>query len=74
MRENYYILFNCSDPFIPMKWGERTFEELKKRGVKGDFLPVKSNSHELKSRMLIDIENWIREIVPPLNSDLSNKL
>ncbi|KAL7048100.1 hypothetical protein ACKWTF_003213 [Chironomus riparius] len=63
-----------NDPFIPMKWGVKTFEELKTRGVKGDFIPVKSNSHELKSRMLIDVENWIREIVPPLQSDIANKL
>ena len=57
-----------------MDWGKRTFEELKKRGIKGDFIPLRNTLHELKKSELLDLEKWFCEILPPLENELQNKL
>lgn len=55
-------------------WGRKTFDELKKRGVTGDFSMLKNTLHELKKNELVELEKWLLEILPPLESDLQNKL
>jgi phospholipase/carboxylesterase len=57
-----------------MDWGKKTFDELQKRGVCGEFKPLKNTLHELKKSELLEVEKWLQEILPPLDSDLNNKL
>jgi len=59
---------------VPIDWGKKTFEELKKRGIKGDLVPIRNTLHELKKSELLDLENWLGEILPPLENELQNKL
>lgn len=59
---------------VPIDWGKKTFDELTKRGVKGDFIPIKNTLHELKKSELLDLEKWLGEILPPLDNELQNKL
>lgn len=59
---------------MPLDWGRTTFDELKKLNVEGDFLPVKNTMHELKKSELVQLIQWIEQTLPPLESDLSNKL
>jgi predicted HAD superfamily phosphohydrolase YqeG len=59
---------------VPHSWGETTFEELSKRGVKGEFTSIKNTLHELKKNELLELEKWLSETLPPLDSDLPNKL
>lgn len=70
---NNLIIF-YRDTLVPMAWGKQTFDELTKRGVKGEFIPIRNTLHELKKSELLDVENWLREILPPLETDLQNKL
>lgn len=62
------------DTLVPLSWGEKTFEELTKRGIVGEFTPLKNTLHELKKSELLELEKWINEMLPPLESDLHNKL
>ena len=74
---NYYLNFFTylsSDTLVPMSWGQNTFEELKKRNIQGDFTPMKNTLHELKKHEMMDLEKWITELLPLLESDLQNKL
>lgn len=60
---------------MPLDWGKKTFDQLMQRGVKGDFTELKNTLHELKKHELLELERWIKEIVPPLDSpELLNKL
>jgi phospholipase/carboxylesterase len=59
---------------VPTAWGRKTFEELKKRGVQGEFTPLRNTLHELKRSEMLDLEKWLAELLPPLESDLQNKL
>lgn len=70
---NSSFLFD-RDTLVPLSWGQKTFNELKERGVKGDFIPVKNTLHELKKVELLELEKWLAEILPPLDNDLQNKL
>lgn len=63
-----------SDTLVPPAWGRKTFDELKARGVKGEFIPIKNTLHELKKSEMLELEKWLQEILPPLESDLQNKL
>uniref|UniRef100_U5EXF5 palmitoyl-protein hydrolase n=1 Tax=Corethrella appendiculata TaxID=1370023 RepID=U5EXF5_9DIPT len=62
------------DTLVPLKWGETTFQELRNSGVSGDFITLKNTLHELKKRQILQLCDWIQEIVPenenkPANSD-----
>lgn len=57
-----------------MSWGQNTYEELKKRKIQGDFIPMKNTLHELKKHEMMDLEKWFTELLPPLETDLQNKL
>lgn len=59
---------------MPLEWGKKTFEELTKRGVEGEFTSLKNTLHELKKNELLELEKWLGELLPPLDSDLQNKL
>ncbi|XP_002073007.2 lysophospholipase-like protein 1 [Drosophila willistoni] len=62
------------DTLVPIEWGQESFESLQKLGVTGTFKPLKNTLHELKKSSLIEIEQWILEKLPPLESDVQNKL
>ncbi|CAG9797004.1 unnamed protein product [Chironomus riparius] len=62
------------DTLVPINWAEKTFEELTKRGIKGDLITIRNAFHELKKNELLDLEKWIYEILPPLDNEFQNKL
>ncbi|KAG5675038.1 hypothetical protein PVAND_004977 [Polypedilum vanderplanki] len=62
------------DNLVPIEWARRTFNELKKRCITGDFTSLPNTLHELKKSEMLSIEKWLKEILPPLESDLNNKL
>lgn len=75
VRTNLLIPFQPRrDSLVLPEWGRKTFDELTRRGVKGDYTELKNTLHELKKNEMIELEKWIQEVVPPLESDLQNKL
>lgn len=62
------------DTLVPPEWGRRTFDELQKRGIQGDYTSLKNTLHELKKSELLELEKWMSTVLPPLESDLQNKL
>lgn len=62
------------DTLVPIEWGKQTFEKLTELGVKGEFVPLRNTLHELKTREITQLNEWINTNLPPLDSDLVNKL
>ncbi|XP_055847557.1 lysophospholipase-like protein 1 [Episyrphus balteatus] len=62
------------DLMVPSSWGQESYDELTKLGVKGQFSLLQNTLHELKKRELLDIQEWISVKLPPLTNDLQNKL
>lgn len=62
------------DDLVPAKWGQESFDKLVELGVKGEFVPLKNTLHELKKVEMQQIRTWILEKLPPIESDLNNKL
>lgn len=62
------------DNLVPLSWGQETFDELVQLGVDGEFKPLKNTLHELKASELRDLYEWILKQLPPLDSDIVNKL
>ncbi|XP_030370003.1 lysophospholipase-like protein 1 [Scaptodrosophila lebanonensis] len=62
------------DTLVPLDWGKESFDALQKLGVTGTFKPLKNCLHELKKASMLDLEQWINEKLPPLESDMQNKL
>lgn len=62
------------DNLVPLSWGKESFDELVQLGVDGQFKPLKNTLHELKANELRDAHEWIVEQLPPLDSDIVNKL
>lgn len=71
---NLLMFHGLRDDLVPAKWGQESFDKLQEHGVKGEFVPLKNTLHELKKVEIQQIQNWIMEKLPPLESDLSNKL
>ena len=59
---------------MPLEWGEITFKELEKLGVKGEFVPLKNTLHELKKREVDHIVHWIEQLLPDTDGTIKNKL
>lgn len=53
------------DTLAPISWGQKTYNELMKKGIKGDFHIVKNAMHELKESELKALFNWIQQTLPP---------
>lgn len=53
------------DTLAPISWGQKTYNELVKAGIKADFHVVKNTMHELKRNELKELFNWIQQILPP---------
>lgn len=62
------------DSLVPLVWGRQTYDELKALGVSGDFHSLKNTLHELKVKELHELQEWILKILPPIETDLANKL
>ncbi|VEN60038.1 unnamed protein product [Callosobruchus maculatus] len=56
------------DTLVPISWAQKTFQELTKLGVKGEFTPVKNTLHEIKQNEIEDLFRWIEKILPPVDS------
>lgn len=66
------IMFHGNrDSLVPISWGKRTYDQLKAINVDAEFKELKNTMHELKAGELIEIQNWITTLLPPLNSDLA---
>jgi hypothetical protein len=70
----HLYIFSFRDSLVPVKWGQSSFEEMQKVGVKGEFVALKNTMHEIKKCEFVQLSKWIEKILPPLESDLSNKL
>lgn len=62
------------DSLVPSEWGKKTYDQLTSLGVRGDFITLKNTMHELKTKQIIELQDWITDVLPPLDSDLANKL
>lgn len=62
------------DTLVRPEWGSTTFNKLQEMGVEGEFTMVKNTLHELKVRELVQLQEWLAKVLPPLESDISNKL
>lgn len=62
------------DSLVPCEWGKQTYDQLTSLGVKGEFITLKNAMHELKTNEILEIQDWIAKLLPPLDSDLANKL
>jgi len=57
--------FSFRDTLVPLEWSKRTFDELQKRGVAGEFTTLLNTRHELRKSELLAFEKWLQEIIPP---------
>ncbi|KAG4070003.1 hypothetical protein HA402_013663 [Bradysia odoriphaga] len=62
------------DTLVRPEWGSTTFNKLQEMGVEGEFVSVKNTLHELKVKELVQIQEWLAKILPPIENDVSNKL
>lgn len=68
-----YMAHGEKDAMVPISWGKKTFEELTKRNVKGEFVPLVYTLHELKKSELEGVFRWIEKHLPPLENDIESK-
>lgn len=68
------MFHGARDQLVPMVWGDETFKNLTELGIKGEYIPIKNTMHELKTAELTKLEEWIMEKLPPIETDLQNKL
>ncbi|XP_072383863.1 lysophospholipase-like protein 1 [Diabrotica undecimpunctata] len=59
-----YMLHGDRDTMVPISWGEKTFQDLQKIGIKAEFLPIKNTMHELKKNEILHLLEWIQKILP----------
>lgn len=65
-RETPLCMFHGDrDTLAPISWGQKTYNELMKMGIKGDFHILTNTMHELKQTELKALLNWIQQILPP---------
>lgn len=63
-----------SDNMVPLLWAKETFDELATLGVNGEFKTLENTPHKLRAVQLFEIQDWIQKLLPPLQSDIVNKL
>lgn len=62
------------DTLVRPDWGSTTFAKLQELGVNGEFVTLKHTMHELKTKELVQIQEWLAKTLPPIESDINNKL
>lgn len=60
------------DTLVLPEWGRTTFDSLKALGVNGEFEIVRNAMHELKQREMLQVRDWIIDLLPDEN--IVNKL
>ncbi|GAB0087817.1 lysophospholipase-like protein 1 [Sergentomyia squamirostris] len=70
-----FLMFHGErDMMVPLSSGKETFDNLIQLGVKGNFVPVRNTLHEIKKSELLQLQEWLLSVLPPLESDLTTKL
>lgn len=67
-----YMAHGEKDTMVPISWGKKTFEELTKLNVKGEFIPLVYTLHELKKSELEGLLTWVQKMLPPLKTDVQD--
>lgn len=62
------------DDVVQYKWCSYMHRELTRLGVPIDFQTLKGIRHEIRMSELLKVEQWARELLPPLATDLFSKL
>lgn len=62
------------DKLAQHSWGKTTFDSLQQIGVNGQFFTLPNAAHELTVKELVEIKKWIAQKLPPMETDLCNKL
>ncbi|XP_039431808.1 lysophospholipase-like protein 1 [Culex pipiens pallens] len=63
------------DTLVPIEWGQTTFDELAKLGVRGQFVPNRNALHEIKKEQLMRVIEWINKLIPePRDESSPSKL
>ncbi|XP_053695463.1 lysophospholipase-like protein 1 [Sabethes cyaneus] len=57
------------DELVPIEWGQTTFNELTKLGVRGKFVPHRSAYHEIKKDQLEQVIEWVNKLIPEPRED-----
>ncbi|CAG9761984.1 unnamed protein product [Ceutorhynchus assimilis] len=65
-----YMAHGEKDTMVPISWGKKTYDELTKLNVKGEFVPLVYTLHELKKSELNGLFKWIEKRLPPLETDI----
>lgn len=68
------LLHGLDDDVVPHYWCTYMYRELIRLGVPIDFQSLKGIRHEIRMSELLKLEQWARELLPPLVSDLCSKL
>lgn len=63
-----------SDKTVLYSCGKYAYDKLTELGVKAEFKTVPHLDHDIKFAQLIEVQKWIVNILPPLTTDLPNKL
>lgn len=59
-------LFMCHgdrDTMVPLSWGHKTHENLKKLGIDAEFHVIKNTMHEMKKHEILNLFQWIQKIL-----------
>lgn len=62
------------DTLVPIQWGRQSYEALEKLGIYGEFIVTKNTMHELKTRQMLQLQEWLNKILPETEADIINKL
>ncbi|XP_050070889.1 lysophospholipase-like protein 1 [Anopheles maculipalpis] len=57
------------DTLVPLEWGQTTFDELAKLGVRGQFVPHRTALHEIKKDQLLRVIDFVQKIIPEPTDD-----
>ncbi|ETN63290.1 hypothetical protein AND_005004 [Anopheles darlingi] len=52
------------DTLVPIEWGQTSFDELAKLGVRGQFIPHATALHEIKKDQLLRVIDWAQKLIP----------
>lgn len=56
-----YMAHGDRDTLVPLSWGKKSFDDLTKAGVKGEFVVLKNTMHEIKKKEILDLLEWINK-------------
>lgn len=68
-RPKLLLLHGEDDDVVPFAWCTYVYRELTRLGVPIEFRSLKGIRHEIRLSELLKIEQWARELLPPLATD-----